>query len=170
MLRNPSDANSEMYKLNIVTFEHDQTEEFLALMKNFKIEFDGTGTVSVSGKIKHLRILLRGKALRGFYELSRQNNGTSNAHLNLTQEVLLGYFFLVTPFPSRSVQCAVQFVNLAISFSNAFMPVSRNSTNASLFFQDQAPPRRCPRRTQRYSPTCHPKRLGITGLSTGLGF
>ena len=37
MLRNPSDANSEMYKLNIVTFEHDQTEEFLALMKNFKI-------------------------------------------------------------------------------------------------------------------------------------
>ena len=33
-----------MYKLKIVTFEHVQPEELLALMKNFKPAIDGTGT------------------------------------------------------------------------------------------------------------------------------
>ena len=43
ILWNLSDANSETYELKIVTFEHDQPEEFLALMKNFNRAVDGTG-------------------------------------------------------------------------------------------------------------------------------
>ena len=35
MRRNPSDTASETYKLEIVTFENGQPEEFLKLMKNY---------------------------------------------------------------------------------------------------------------------------------------
>ena len=51
MRRNPSDANSETYELKIVTFEHGQPEEFLALVKNFKKLVEGTGTTTAAGNI-----------------------------------------------------------------------------------------------------------------------
>ena len=58
MRQNPSDAASEMYKLNIVTFENGQPEDFLQLMKNFNIEVDGTGTATAAEKINYLRTML----------------------------------------------------------------------------------------------------------------
>ena len=51
MCRNLSDANSETYELKIVTFEHGQPEEFLALVKNFKKLVEGTGTTTAAGNI-----------------------------------------------------------------------------------------------------------------------
>ena len=51
MCRNLSDANSEKYELKIVTFEHGQPEEFLALVKNFKKLVEGTGTTTAAGNI-----------------------------------------------------------------------------------------------------------------------
>ena len=64
MRRNLSDADSEMYKLNIVTFEHGQPEEFFALMKNFNRVVDGTGTMPVVCKKNYLGTILRGEALQ----------------------------------------------------------------------------------------------------------
>ena len=63
MRQNPSDAASEMYKLNIVTFENGQPEEFLQLMKNFNIAVDGTGTATLAGKINYLRTMLHAEVL-----------------------------------------------------------------------------------------------------------
>ena len=60
MRQNLSNNNSETYELKIVTFEHDQPEEFLALMKNFKGEVDRTGTTKEAGKINYIRTLLCG--------------------------------------------------------------------------------------------------------------
>ena len=63
MLWNPSDVDSEMYELNIATFEHGQPEEFLALMKNFKTNIDRTGPTLAAGKINYLSNILRRESL-----------------------------------------------------------------------------------------------------------
>ena len=46
------------------TFDDDQTEEFLVLMKKWKISTDRTGMTSTSGQIIYLCTLLRGESLR----------------------------------------------------------------------------------------------------------
>ena len=46
------------------TFKDGQPEEFLYLLKNFKIAIDGTGTTTTSGWINYLRTMLHVKALR----------------------------------------------------------------------------------------------------------
>ena len=73
-------------------FEHDQPEELLAIMKNFKRAVDGTETTPEALNINYLPTLLRGEAIQEFDKLEIQNTGTNNAHLNLIQEGLLGYF------------------------------------------------------------------------------
>ena len=64
MLWDPSDDDSETYKLKIAMFENGQPEEFLALMKNFKRAIDGIGTTSEAGKINYIRTLLTGSIPR----------------------------------------------------------------------------------------------------------
>ena len=54
MHQNPSDADSETYKLKIVAFEHSQLEEFLQTMNNFKREVDGKVNTMASGKINYI--------------------------------------------------------------------------------------------------------------------
>ena len=56
----------------------------------------------VEGCINYIRTLLRGEGLREFEELAIQNPGTTNTHLNLTQEGLLGYFPNQCPFQSEA--------------------------------------------------------------------
>ena len=55
--QNLSDANLEMYELNIEMFEHKQPEEFLTLMKNFRNEIDGLETNLATGKVNYLLTL-----------------------------------------------------------------------------------------------------------------
>ena len=55
--QNLSDANLEMYELNIEMFEHEQPEEFLTLMKNFRNEIDGLETNLATGKVNYLLTL-----------------------------------------------------------------------------------------------------------------
>ena len=93
MIQDPSDANSETYKLKIATFENVKLEAFLALTKNFKTAIDGAGTISAAGKINYLRTLLCGDALQEFDKLEIHNTVTKNKHLILIQEILLGTFF-----------------------------------------------------------------------------
>ena len=82
---NPSDADSETYEMNIVTFYHRQREELLALVKNFKRAVDRAGTTSEVERINYLRTLLSGESLQFFYKLEIQNTTTSNAHLKFIQ-------------------------------------------------------------------------------------
>ena len=63
-------ATYDTYKLKMVTFENYQPEEFLALLNNFRIEINGTGTTSVSGRIKYIRTMLHVESLREFDELA----------------------------------------------------------------------------------------------------
>ena len=66
MLQNLSDTHSETYKLQIVTFEPGQPEQFFQLLKNFKRAVDWTGTTTAAGNINYLRTLLHGEALQEF--------------------------------------------------------------------------------------------------------
>ena len=87
MRQKPSNANSYMYELKIVTIEHIQPEEFLAHT------IDRTGATTASGKMNYLSTVLRGEALLEFDELASQNAGTNHTHLKFIQEGLLSYFF-----------------------------------------------------------------------------
>ena len=64
-------------------------------MNNFKTAVDGSGTMSATGKINYLRTLIHGEEIQEFDELTSQNTGTSNAHLNFIKEGLLGHFFQI---------------------------------------------------------------------------
>ena len=46
MQRNPSQAISEIYNMNTSNFDDGQLEEFFALLRNFKIAIDRTGTTT----------------------------------------------------------------------------------------------------------------------------
>ena len=59
-------ATSEMYSINMYTFEYVQQEEFLAPLNNFRIKIYGIGTTSPFGKINYLHNILDGEALRDF--------------------------------------------------------------------------------------------------------
>ena len=58
MRRNLYGANSETYKLKIVTFEHGQPEKFLAIMKDFKRVVYGTETTTAAVKINYQKNML----------------------------------------------------------------------------------------------------------------
>ena len=89
----PSSTASETFNVNMNTFDDGQPEEFLSLLRNFKIAIDGTGTTTPSGRINYLCMMLCGQALRDFNKLKYQCGGATNNHLKLIQEVLHEYFF-----------------------------------------------------------------------------
>ena len=90
MGRKPTSATSETYNINMSSFEYGQPEDFLALLNNFRIVIDGTGTTSLSGQMNYLSTMLHVEDLREFDQSSSQNNGTTNAHLKHITEGLLG--------------------------------------------------------------------------------
>ena len=96
-------STAETYNINISTFKDVQPEEFLALLKNFEIEIDGTGTTSLSGKINYLHTMLLGASLREFDKLSSQNHGATNDHLKHIMDGLLGYFFPISAFSKKNL-------------------------------------------------------------------
>ena len=114
MRRDPAYAMSENYVLKIPMFENGKPEEFLKMMKNFETALNGTGTTSTAGKINYLRNLLRGESLQEFDYLTSQATSTTNAHLTLTKEGLLAYFFQSTLLPSRSAWWDMPCVKLKI--------------------------------------------------------
>ena len=87
MQRNSSSAASETYNINMTTFNDSKPEEFLALLKNFKIVIYGTGTTTLSGRINYLLIILCGQALMEFDKLQSHYGGSTNNHLKLIRKV-----------------------------------------------------------------------------------
>ena len=92
---------SETYNINTNNIDYGQPEEFLVLLNNVKIKIDGTGTTSPSGWINSLHKIIRGKPLREFDELSSQNGGSTNNHIKLITEGLIGYFFPINPISKQ---------------------------------------------------------------------
>ena len=64
MRRNLASATSDTYKLGTATFKNGQPEQFLAILKNFKIKINGKETTSIYGQINYIRMMLHGEALR----------------------------------------------------------------------------------------------------------
>ena len=60
-------------------------------MKDFNTATDGTGTTSTNRKIQFLLTMLRGEALREFDALKSKFGSTTNVHIKLIKEGLLGY-------------------------------------------------------------------------------
>ena len=83
MRQDPSSATSKTYELKFPMFENGKPEEFLQMMKDFKIVTDRTGTTSATKNIHFLRTMLREEALREFYVLSVQVGITTNRHRKL---------------------------------------------------------------------------------------
>ena len=83
--KNPSQAASETYKINISTFDDGQPEELIALLRNFRIAIDGTNRTTASGHINYLRAMLCGTSLREFDELALAGNSTVNHLKHITE-------------------------------------------------------------------------------------
>ena len=66
MQQDPASASSDTYELKIAMSENTKPEEFLKIMKNFKIAVHGTGSTIVSGKTNDLRTILSGEFLQEF--------------------------------------------------------------------------------------------------------
>ena len=95
MRRNTSSEGPKTYNINMNTFDYGQPEDFLAILNNFKISIDGTGTTTPSGWIYYLSKIIFGQALRGSDEIQSQNGGSTNYYLKLITYCLLEYFFPV---------------------------------------------------------------------------
>ena len=63
MRRNTASSGSENYEFNMTIFAGWKSEELLQFMNNFKKEIEGTGTTTVTVRIKFLRTLLCGEEL-----------------------------------------------------------------------------------------------------------
>ena len=72
------------------TFGDEKPDEFLTLLRNFKIAIDRTGTNTHTVRINYLRTMLRGKSIRVFYELSLYGNAINN-HIKRITEGLIEY-------------------------------------------------------------------------------
>ena len=71
------------------------------LLKNLNTAVDGTGTVTVAGKINYLCKILCGETLQEFKKLTSYNSGVKNARLKHIQEGLLGYFFPINSLSKK---------------------------------------------------------------------
>ena len=129
--RNPTPEMSETYNIRISTFDDGKPEEFLALLK---IAVDGTGTTSPSGQMNYLHMMLYRQSQRDFYELTSQNNGTTNGQLEYITECLIGCFFPINALfnqncAMRSAMHKAQIVTFNIFAArltemNNFIPIS----------------------------------------------
>ena len=151
---NPSLAASELYNINMVTFENSQPEEFLALLKNFKIAINGIGTTSVTVRIKYLRMIFCGEAIREFDELASQNNGIKNTHLNHITESLLGYLPPINAI-SKQNQEMLRAIREPqdLMFERFFAQLRKLNNYLPLLPVSSKAKKMPPRRTQKYSTT-----------------
>ena len=60
---NPTLSTSVTYNINMSMFGYEQPEEFLALLKNFRIKIDVTDTTSPLGQVNYLHKMLGGDNL-----------------------------------------------------------------------------------------------------------
>ena len=71
------------------TLDDGQPEEFVLILKNFKIATDGTYTTTPLVRINYLCTMLRVQELSEFNELYIQYGGLTNNHLRIIQEGLI---------------------------------------------------------------------------------
>ena len=59
-----------LYEFNMSLFDHGNPEKFLLFIRNFNMTLTTTRTLEMYATIQHLRMLVRGEALRQFDLLS----------------------------------------------------------------------------------------------------
>ena len=62
-------------------FGNGKQEEFLLFMRNFNMNLAASGTMETGAKIKYLRMLVRGEALRQFDSLSADVESTKKVNM-----------------------------------------------------------------------------------------
>ena len=70
LYRDPSSSTSDLYEFIMSLFDHDKPEEFLFIVRNFKMTLATTVTLETDAKVQYLHTLVRGGALRQFDLLS----------------------------------------------------------------------------------------------------
>ena len=101
-------AKSDLYEFKIALFENGEPEEFLLFVCNFNMTLTASQMLKTAGKVQYLLMIIGGEALRQFYPMSSDMEGTNP----LTAEAItlgLGvYFFLLIRYQSKSAQCAAE--------------------------------------------------------------
>ena len=92
MCQDLASATYDIYELKSQTFKNGKPEEFLQMMKDFKTATDGTGTTYATRKIQFLCTMFHGGDLIEYGVLASQFGSTTNGHLKLTKDGLIGYF------------------------------------------------------------------------------
>ena len=64
--RVPTSGTSDLYEFRMSLFDHGNPEEFLLFVKNFQMTLAPTGTFEIEVRVRYLRTLVRGEALRQF--------------------------------------------------------------------------------------------------------
>ena len=60
MRRIITSSTLETHAIKMAMFENFQPEDLLVLLKNFNISIDGTGNITISGRINYLHMILCG--------------------------------------------------------------------------------------------------------------
>ena len=97
---------------------------------------------NLTGKTHFLNNMLRGEALTEFEFLVIQVGITTNGHLKLIKEVLLGYFTPPMKLTSRNSERDAQCKNLDISWSRYLLHNWRNWITTFRFYLDRESPRK----------------------------
>ena len=79
--RYPTSSMSDLYEFRMSLFDNNKQEEFLLFMRNFNMNLEASGTMETGAKIKYLRMLVRGEALRQFDSLSADVESTKKVNM-----------------------------------------------------------------------------------------
>ena len=83
-------------------------EEFLFLMKNFKMSLKDSGTLYANANIQYFCTILRGEALHQFDTLCAEAGSTTKTHLNRVILDLVTSFFLLMHYQNKSTRCSAE--------------------------------------------------------------
>ena len=72
----------DLYEFNVSLFDHDEPEEFLLFMKNFKTTLAAIGTKERNTRILYVCTLFHGEALRQFEFLSSKVENTETLNVD----------------------------------------------------------------------------------------
>ena len=90
--RDPTSSMSYLYDFNMSLFDNGEPEEFLLFICNFNTTLSATGTLYMGAKIKYIRTLVCGEALRRFYLLFADVENTETLNVDYYIKGIALYF------------------------------------------------------------------------------
>ena len=90
--RRPTSSMSDLYGFRMSLFDNGEPEEFLLFICNFNTTLSATGTLYMGAKIKYIRTLVCGEALRRFYLLFADVENTETLNVDYYIKGIALYF------------------------------------------------------------------------------